>query len=234
MLAIDSKCGVHDCWRAQHRASQYLIKGGKLWRLKGGTAVRARAQVECVTKAEAKAMAFQHHNSQGHWRWDAIKITLMDHIWCPGLDAIILDAIKDCARCKNFGITFVHSLFEPITRHHPFELLIGDYLSLPTGRGGFKTLGVFLDVYSQHIWVFMFKMAGSAKTTILSLQQIFRNFMTPETFMTNGGSHFKNVEVHDFCVLWKCVQHVVSAYSPWINGLVEGTVAVLEVYSELS
>ena len=51
--------------------------------------------------------------------------------------------------------------------------------------------------------------------------------MTPETFMTDGGSHFKNAEVCDFCVLWKCVQHVVSAYSPWINGLVEGTNKIL-------
>ena len=227
MLAIDSKCSVRDRQRARHWASQYLIKDGKLWHLKGGTAVHARAQVECVTKAEAKVMAFQHHNSQGHWRWDAIKIALMDRIWCPGLDTIILEAIKDCARCKNFGTTFVHSLFELITRCHPFELLVGDYLSLPTGRGGFKTLGVFLDVYSQHIWVFTFKTAGSAKTTILSLQQIFQNFMTPETFMTNGGSHFKNAEVRDFCALWKCVQHVVSAYSPWINGLVEGTNKIL-------
>ena len=125
MLAIDSKCSVRDCQCAQHWASQYLIKDGKLWCLKGGTAVCARAQVECVTKAKAKVMAFQHHNSQGHWRWDAIKITLMDRIWCPGLDAIILKAIKDCARCKNFGTTFVHSLFEPITHRHPFELLVG-------------------------------------------------------------------------------------------------------------
>ena len=227
MLAINSNCSVRDRRRAQHRASQYLIKDGKLWRLKGGTAVRARAHVECVTKAEAKAMAFQHHSSQGHWGRDAIKIALMDRIWCPGLDAMILDAIKDCAKCKNFGTTFVHSLFEPITHRHPFELLVGDYLSLPTGRGGFKTIGVFLDVYSQHIWVFIFKTAGSAKTTISALQQIFRNFVTPETFMSDGGSHFKNAEVRDFCTLWKCAQHVVSAYSPWINGLVEGTNKIL-------
>jgi hypothetical protein len=121
----------------------------------------------------------------------------------------------------------VHSLLEPITRRHPFELLVGDYLSLPTGKGGFKTIGVFLDVYSQHVWVFVFKTAGSAKTTISALQQIFRNFVTPETFMTDGGSHFKNSIVREFCAKWKCTQHIVSAYSPWINGLVEGTNKIL-------
>ena len=100
-------------------------------------------------------------------------------------------------------------------------------MSLPTGKGGYKTVGVFLDVYSQHIWVFIFKTAGSGKTTISSLQQIFRNFATSETFMANRGSHFKNADVHKFCEEWKCEHHVVSAYSPWINGLVEGTNKIL-------
>ena len=183
--------------------------------------------MECVTKAEAREMALQHHSSPGHWGRDSIKITLMDRIWCPGLDAVILDAIKDCTRCKNFGTSFVHSLLEPITRCHLFELLVGDYLSLPVGKDGFKTIGVFLDVYSQHIWVFVFKMAGSAKTTISALQQIFQNFVTPETFMSDGGSHLKNSEVREFCAKWKCTQHIVSAYSLWINGLVEGTNKIL-------
>lgn len=188
--------------------------------------MHARSKVECVTKAEAKLLAF-HHIKHGHWRCDSIKIALMDQIWCPGLDAIILNAIKDCPQCKNFGATHIHSLLEPITRRHPFELLVGDYLSLPKGHGGFKTLGVFLDIYSQNIWTFTFKTAGSAKTTVAVLQQIFKDFVPAEVFMSDGGSHFKNVEVQKFCEEWNCRHHVVSAYSPWINGLVEGTNKIL-------
>jgi len=138
-----------------------------------------------------------------------------------------MDAIKDCAQCKNFGKTHLHSLLEPITRRHPFELLVGNYLSLPTGHGGLKTLGVYLDVYSQHVWVFPFKTAGSSTTTIKCLRQIFQNFIASETFMTDGGTHFNSAEVRAFCELWKCTTHVVSAYSPWINGLVEGTNKIL-------
>jgi len=227
ILMIKDSRSVRDRRRARHRASQYLIEDGKLWRLKGGTAIRARTRVECITKDEAKVLAFQQHTEHGHWRCDSIKIALMDRIWCPGLNAIILDAIEDCVRCKNFGTTHIHSLLEPITRHHPFELLVGDYLSLPAGKGGFKTLGVYLDVYSQHVWAPKFKTAGSAKTTVDSLQPIFRNFAAPETFMTDGATHFKNMKVKAFCAEWKCKHHVVSAYSPWINGLVEGTNKIL-------
>jgi len=38
-----------------------------------------------------------------------------------------------------------YSLFTgTITRRHPFELLVGDYLTMPIGRGGLKTIGVYL------------------------------------------------------------------------------------------
>jgi hypothetical protein len=45
--------------------------------------------------------------------------------------------------------------------------------------------------------------------------------------MSDGGSHFKNKEVAACCVRWGVKQHVVAAYSPWINGLVEGTNKIL-------
>ena len=108
-------------------------------------------------------------------------------------------------------------------RRHPFELLVGDYLSMPTGKGGFHTLGLFLDMFSQHLWVTKFKTAGMAKTTVNSLNMIFNTFTAVETFMTDGGKHFNNTAVKDFCAKWSCEHHVVTAYSPWVNGLVEGT-----------
>ncbi|KAG2742817.1 hypothetical protein P692DRAFT_20821955 [Suillus brevipes Sb2] len=57
ILEMDSKKSLRDRKRAKHRASQYLIEDGKLWRLRGGTTVRARSRVECVTKEEAKQLA---------------------------------------------------------------------------------------------------------------------------------------------------------------------------------
>ena len=228
ILAIKDKATtLRDRKRAGHRASQYMIDDGKLWRLKGGTSVRGRARVECVTQEEARTLALKQHMDNGHWRRDSIKIALMDRIWCPCLDAAILDAIKDCGHCKNFGSTHIHSLLEPITRRHPFELLVGDYLTMPIGRGGLKTIGVYLDVFSQHVWVQAFKTAGSSKTTIKTLERIFHDFLAAEVFMSDGGTHFNSDPVRTFCKSWGCKPHVVSAYSPWINGLVEGTNKIL-------
>jgi hypothetical protein len=150
-------------------------------------------------------------------------MALLNRIYSPKLDTSILAAIRDCPKCKNFGPTHLHSLLEPITRRHPFELLVGDYLTLPKGKGGYSTLGVYLDTFSQHVWIFKYKTAGSAKTTLDSLTRIFNNFTASKTFMSDGGWHFNNDAVKMYCKSRKCKLHIVAVYSPWINGLVEGT-----------
>ena len=141
----------------------------------------------------------------------------------PGLDASIVKGITDCGVCKNFGGTHLHALLDPITRRHPLELLVGDYLSLPTGKGGYHTVGLYLDTFSQHVFGYKYKTAGSAKTTIDSLSRTFQTYAPWETFMSDGGKHFDNKDVCELCGKWGTKTHVVSAYSPWVNGLVEGT-----------
>ncbi|THG96055.1 hypothetical protein EW026_g5699 [Hermanssonia centrifuga] len=209
--------------RAQHRASQYMIEDGKLWKVRGGTKGRPRARVECVTRVEAREAAALEHSTGGHWGRDAVKLALLDRVWSPKLDQSIMDAISACGKCKNFGSTHLHSLLDPVTRRQPFELIVGDYLSMPSGKGGYTNLGVFLDTFSQHVWVFKHKTAGTSKTTIDSLNAIANNFMPPGTFMSDGGKHFDSKEVRDFCSTLGTKPHIVFAYSPWINGLVEGT-----------
>ena len=41
--------------------------------------------------------------------------------------------------------------------------------------------------------------------------------------MSDGGKHFDNKEVRELCEKWGTKTHIVAAYSPWVNGLVEGT-----------
>ena len=110
--------------RAHHRSLQYMIEDDKLWHLAGGTGTRARSRQECVTQEEATQLAREEHEKGGHWHRDNVKIVLLDRIHSPKLDHSILKAVLDCARCKNFGSTHLHSLLQPITRRHPFELLV--------------------------------------------------------------------------------------------------------------
>lgn len=81
-----------------------------------GKAARAKARRECVTRAEAEALAATEHVMGGHWSRDLVKLKLMDRICSVCLDQSIIKALRDCGRCKNFGSTHLHALLQPITR----------------------------------------------------------------------------------------------------------------------
>ena len=98
---------------------------------------------------------------------------------------------------------------------------------MPPGKGGYHTIGLYLDTFTQHVWGFKFKTAGTGRTTVKSLEEIYSGFAPVEVFMSDGGKHFKNNEVHQCCEKWGSKHHVVAAYSPWVNGLVEGTNKIL-------
>ena len=46
ILNMDTGMPIRDRSRARHRAKQYIIHQGKLWRLYGGTSIRPRHKVE--------------------------------------------------------------------------------------------------------------------------------------------------------------------------------------------
>lgn len=207
--------------RARHRALGYMIDEGRLWKIADGKSTRARAKLECVSQKEATELARQIHADNGHWGRDLTKLQLMDRIVSPRLDQSIVKALLECPQCKNFGPTQLHALMIPITRRHPFELLVADYLALPKGKGGYHNVLLILDTYSQYVWGFKLKVHGTARTTVNGLESIAHTFRAPDTFMTDGGSHFDNGEVRTWCEAHGSKHHVVAAYAPWINGLVE-------------
>ena len=135
------------------------------------------------------------HKRGGHFHHDLVKIALLNKIHTPCLDQSIIKAIADCSRCKKFGGTYLHLLLQLITRCHPFELLTGDYLSMPPRKGGYHTTGLYLNTFTQHIWGFKFKTARTGKTTVKSLEDTYGGFAPVEVFMSDGGKHFKNNEV---------------------------------------
>jgi transposase InsO family protein len=199
----------------------YQIDNGKLWRITNGRSIRARARVECISQTEAIELAKLEHGNNGHWGRDLVKLKMLDKIWSPRLDQSIVNAILQCPQCKNFGSSHLHSLMYPITRRHPFELLVADYLSLPKGKGGFHNVLLIMDTFSQYVWGFKLKVHSTAKTTIDGMKTIAHTFRAPETLMTDGGSHFKNGDVRAWCEANEVKHQIVAAYAPWVNGLVE-------------
>ena len=138
-----------------------------------------------------------------------------------------MKAIWECGRLKGFSNQHLHSLLEQIRRRHPWELLVGNYLTMLKKKGSFMYLGVYLDLFSQHIWAFKYKKTGMGLTMVNVLRHIGNTYTDPETVMIDGGSHFNNAEVHDFCKKRGIKLHIVAGYSAWVNRLVEGMNKIL-------
>ena len=152
---------------------------------------------------------------------------LLDKITSPKMDQSITKAILDCGKCKAFGTTHLHSLLEPITRQHPFELMAADMLSMPKGKGRYAKLRLWMDVYSQRVWVTKIKANVTGKTSKKCFGNICELFTAPETLMTDGGPKFDNEELREECTKWGTKLQICPAYSPWVDGILEGTNSIL-------
>jgi hypothetical protein len=180
-----------------------------------------------MCNAETIALAWEEHRNNGHFHHDNIKAALLNKITSPRMDQSITKAILDCRQCKSFGTTHLHSLLEPITRRHPFELMVADTLSMPKGKGGFVKLGLWMDMYSQRVWVTKLKSAATAKSSKKSFGDICDLFTSPETLIVDGGPEFDNNELREACSIRGTKLKICSTYSPWVHGLLEGTNAIL-------
>jgi transposase InsO family protein len=98
---------------------------------------------------------------------------------------------------------------------------------MPPGKGRYHTIGLYLNTFLQHMWAFKYKTAGTVKMTIDMVSMVTKAYVTPEMFMTDGGSHFNNAAVWEYCNANGIKQHITLAYSPWVNGLVEGLNKIL-------
>jgi hypothetical protein len=227
LAELDHGRSIRERKKANHRAEGYMIQGGQLWKIGDAKSTRARPKVECIPQSEAIKMAWEVHRNHGHFHKDNVKIIMMDKIASPHLDKSINQAIMNCGKCKGHGPQHLHSLLEPITRRHPFELLVGDTLSMPKGKGGFTKISLYVDVYSQHVWAEKLKTNPTAATTCKTFNSICSKFTAPEALMVDGGPEFDNHTVRDACTARNVELRIVPGYSPWINGLVEGTNKIL-------
>ena len=94
---------------------------------------------------------------------------------------------------------------------------------MPIGKGGFHTISLYMDMYSEKVFGFKFTTYGSTATTISSLNKICQTYCMPKVFMADGGTHFSGHKVANWCAKHGSQYHQVAAYSPWVNGLLEGT-----------
>ncbi|KAG9123419.1 hypothetical protein FRC07_014963 [Ceratobasidium sp. 392] len=212
--------------RRAHRAEGYMVENGKLW-LVGGKHARAGTKVECIPHNEGFELAHSVHRAGGHFGRDMTVLALQQEYHWPRMRFHATEAVTTCPRCKNFGPRLLSALLRPITRAKPFDLIVGDYVSLPEGHGGFKTVLVLIDVYSRYLFAFASRKPGTGKFTVDALTKVSDLIAKPKSFMADGGSHFDCDEVRHWCEGNGTHPLTTPPYAPWTNGLAEGTIKLL-------
>jgi transposase InsO family protein len=102
----------------------------------------------------------------------------------------------------------------------PNELIHFDWLSLPESGDGLKHVLVVKDDMSGFVRLFPSTTADAAATAA-ALMDWFTTTGTVTTWVSDGGSHFKNEVLEKIRKMVGAHHHVTTAYSPWANGSVE-------------
>ncbi|KAB5590316.1 Retrovirus-related Pol polyprotein [Ceratobasidium theobromae] len=102
-----------------------------------------------------------------------------------------------------------------------------NYLSLPTGTRGYKTVLLIIDVYSRFVFGFVTRGAGTGAYTVECLDKLGDIITTPIAPMSDNGSHFDCGEVHDWAKRNNIKLIHSPAYTPSVNGLVEDANKIL-------
>ena len=71
------------------------------------------------------------------------------------------------------------------------------------------------------------KTAATAKTSKKSYGDIYDLFTELETLMVDRGLEFDNNELREACTARGTKLEIFLVYSPWVNGLLEGTNTIL-------
>lgn len=223
LLGRNTGATISERNRVMHRSKGFIIEDGKLWRLSTKANDRVSRTV-CIPKHLTVDTALAVHREIGHFKsLDSLKIHIHERYFWPGMDNDCRQVVLECPECKHFGPAPHNHLLQPIRRSRPFSLITGDYLTLPKGYGGYIKVGLYIDVYSNFTWGVMLKAEGKAKDTVKTLERIFREYATPESFMADGGGHFTGDEVKVFCASQNVTHITTPPRSPWVNGLIENS-----------
>jgi hypothetical protein len=102
----------------------------------------------------------------------------------------------------------------------PNELIHLDWLSMPMSKTGLKSVVVVKDDMSGFVRLYPAENAD-AVTTAAFLMDWFTTFGCVDTWVSDGGSHFKNEVIEKVRKLVGAHHHITTACSPWTNGTIE-------------
>jgi hypothetical protein len=211
--------------QAMTKADKASIKadGPTLWTTRAGVKVlerEGRLLIPPSAKTLQERLLNAAHDARGH---PALTRTVRnmrnDGVWWRTMVSDAKAYIASCTTCTREsaprGASKNTELLPWPLPAHPGEVVSGDYMSLPDSVvGGYKYVLVLLDELTGWTRLFAFKEATGA-TTVDALKQWVEELGYPETFRTDGGSHFNCDLVNTYCTSHGIRHHIGVPYAPW-------------------
>ncbi|KAH9120335.1 hypothetical protein AeMF1_007463 [Aphanomyces euteiches] len=162
-----------------------------------------------------------HQGAAGHRRVAATVKSVSDKFWWATLAQDVETFVKACLNCMQVdGDVVPRPLGSALHTEKPNELIHFDWLSMPMSTSGLKHVLVIKNDMSGFVHLFPAESADTTSTAT-ALMGWFTLYGCVETWVADGGSHFKNEVVEKIRKMVGAYHHITTAYSPWANGTVE-------------
>ena len=186
------------------------VCGKKIW-------VPASAQT-----LKTKLLVVAHAGAAGHRGVDATYRSLRDLFAWHKLRDDVNEFISMCLQCcrTKSGKLIPRPWGQQVRATRPNQILHFDYMHIGESKMGYNYVLVIMDDMSGLVRLIPCDTCNS-KNAVRALLNWFAQNGTPEMFISDGGSHFKNHVVNELCKTLNIKHRFTIAYSPWSNGIVE-------------
>jgi hypothetical protein len=193
---------------------------------------------------QMRLCVISHTGAAGHRGFQATLTALADSFWWQNLRSDLLVFHKQCIHCLAVGgpHRIPRPLGEALHADTPGDIIHMDYLFirrapeslkkrgkgagkqvssvLPISKDGCEYISVLKDDASSFCHLEAVEVP-TAETSALHIERWASQFGMPQTWVSDGGSHYKNETLKELRRRYGALHHITLAYCPWSNGTVE-------------
>jgi hypothetical protein len=176
---------------------------------------------DAAVDLQQRICVIAHQGASGHRRIAATTKSVSDKFVWKTLSTDVEAFVRACLHCLCIdGKVVPRPLGSALHAEKPNELIHFDWLSMPEAKSGQKHVLVVKDDMSGFVQLYTAD-AADAAATAQALMAWFTTFGCVDTWISDGGPHFKNEVIEKVRKMVGAHHHITTAYSPWANGTVE-------------
>lgn len=184
----------------------------------GGKVSGNRITIPDESNLRQRLLVLAHAGLVAHAGRERTMANLLQFYEWDSMRQDVWEFVDKCIHCRMVDEKKTHVILgDTIQGTRPNEVLHFDYVYIGTGT---KYMLVLKDGYSGFVELVATD-AADAWSTAKAIVEWIGRYGIPTTFVSDRGTHFKNVLMAEIARQLGIQQHFTIAYCPWSNGTVE-------------